>query len=122
MGPVTTFLVRYLYYPVVAVLLFNLLQRRHKERGRGKRIASLLAGVLLLVFWAVAFLFERFGVPDAYLAIPASGAGVLLYLLRSRFFPFRLRCTVCGKPLPLRTVLFDDANRCDPCSGEVPAP
>lgn len=116
MGTVTAFLVRFFYFPVVIVLVLNLIQRRHMKRGVKKRFATLYTAILLLFFWGVAYLFQIYRVPDIYLLVPAFAATGVFWCLRRKFFPFRLRCASCGARLPLRTVLFDDANLCDACS------
>jgi hypothetical protein len=112
---IVSFLSRFLFYPVVIILVFNLIQRRFVDRGTRKRYASLYFGVLVLAFWGVTFLFQRYGIPDGYLILPLSAAAALIAIRRKDFLPFRLRCASCGKRLSLRTVLFDDANLCDSC-------
>ena len=115
MGPVVSFLNRFLYYPVIVILVFNLIQRRFMDRGTGKRFASLYFGVLVLAFWGITFLFQRYRIPDGYLILPLAAAAALVVFRRKDFLPFRLRCASCGKRLPLRTILFDDSNLCGSC-------
>jgi 8-oxo-dGTP diphosphatase len=103
---------RALYYPVVAVFLFNLIQRRYMDRGLGKRFATLYIGLLLLIFWGVTFFLIRFSLSDLFL-IPS--VLILIFIgwyWRSRIFPFRLTCRKCGARLSLKSILTEDANMC----------
>jgi 8-oxo-dGTP diphosphatase len=113
---VTAFLVRFFYFPVVLVLVLNLIQRRHMARGVKKRFATLYQAILLLAYWGITYLFQIYRVRDIWLLAPTLAAAGLVLFLRGKFLPFRLRCVSCGARLPLRTVLFDDANRCEACS------
>ena len=118
-GAVSLFFSRYLYYPVVLILLFNLLQRRYKEKGLLKRFATLYLGIIVISLWAFSFLFLRFGIPDILLLSTPVVYAVLIIAFRDRMLPFRFRCTVCGRRLPSKTVIFVDSNRCPACEEAV---
>ncbi len=53
---VTSFLNRFLYYPVVLIFVLNLLQRKHVREGTSKRFATLYIGIGLLALWGYTFL------------------------------------------------------------------
>ena len=115
---ITRFLSRILYYPVVALFVVNLVQRRHMAAGLRKRYATLYLGGLLLAFWGSTFMILRFGLVDLML-LPAAGLCLaVLLLLRDSMLPFRLRCAVCGRRLGWREALYNDANMCAVCMRE----
>ena len=114
-GAVSHFFSRYLYYPVVLILLFNLFQRRYKEEGRSKRLATLYLGIMVMALWALSFFFLRFGIPDILLLSAPAVYTVLILAFRDRMLPFRFHCACCGKQLSPKTVMFIDSNRCSAC-------
>ena len=118
-GAVSLFLSRYLYYPVVLIFLFNLLQRRYKGEGQNKRLATLLLGSMILALWALSFLFLRFSIPDIFLLSAPAVFAVLIAVFRDKLLPFRLHCEVCGKRLPLKTVVSVDSNLCGVCGKDT---
>ena len=90
---VAQFLNKTLYFPVVLILIVNLLQRRHMKEGLAKRYATLYIGLILLLLWGFTFLMIRFGIPD-WLLIPYCLVGVTVTVLaRSKVVPFRLKCS-----------------------------
>ncbi len=112
---VTSFLNRFLYYPVVLIFALNLLQRRHVREGASKRLATLYIGIGLLALWGYTFLSNLLALDDLYL-IPVIIViiGVCIFF-RGHVFPFRLFCERCGKLLRLREFLYVDSNRCSIC-------
>jgi hypothetical protein len=112
---ISIFLQRYLLVLIVAVWIYHLSQRRRYATGERKRRATFYFTILLIGTWAVAFLFARYAVRDIFLVPLAVVASWVAIAQRRRLFPYRLRCASCGKPLPLRRVLFHDANTCPAC-------
>jgi 8-oxo-dGTP diphosphatase len=106
---------------LLAVLVFNLTQRKHLARGEGKRFASLFVAGFLLAFYGVTFLYQRFGIPPIFLAPFAAIEVGVAFLLRDRIFVFRARCAACGVRLPIERILYVDAALCEECSAEVEA-
>jgi 8-oxo-dGTP diphosphatase len=100
---------------LVAILVFNLTQRRHLEHGERKRFASLgLAGIVLLLYVST-IVTVRFNLPAVTLLIPVAVAGVLAYRYRKSLFIFNLHCSQCSSPLPLTKTLYYDNNLCGTC-------
>lgn len=100
---------------LLAVLLFNLSQRKHLAHGEAKRYSSLYLGGLLLGFYAATILFDKLHVPGAFLAVVFAVEGWLFYLFRRQILVVRVRCVECGARLPLERVLYWDSNKCELC-------
>ena len=108
------------YGLLVAVLVYNLTQRKHLEHGERKRFASLKFAGLILLFAVEVFLIRRLELSRA-LAIVAVGVALvsvlaLGYALRSSFAVYRRSCTSCARWLPLSRVLYYDDNLCLLCA------
>jgi hypothetical protein len=113
---VATILLKVLLVPIVAVWVFHMSNRRHRDAGTRKRMATLGITGLLIAMWVAAYAFERYGVADAWLALPAAALAVIAVLGRRFLFPWRLRCTKCGKPLGFTRAFSLDANLCGDCA------
>ena len=112
---VTSFLNRFLYYPVALIFVLNLLQSRHVREGTSKRFATLYIGIGLLALWGYTFLSNRFALDDLYLIPVVIVIIGLCIFFRGHVFPFRLFCKKCGQRLHLREFLYVDSNRCSTC-------
>jgi hypothetical protein len=108
-----------LLIPMVALWAFHLSQRRFKNAGVRKRIATLSLTLVLIGAWGAAWLFDRFDVPDFYLVFVAAAAVVLVAWQRKRLLPYRLRCVQCGKTLSFSRMLSWDSNKCEACEPPV---
>jgi len=115
---IARFLSRTLYYPVVAVFVINLVQRRHMRTGLRKRYATLHLGALLLAFWGATFLLIRFDLGDLFLIPLVLACVAVVLLFRDAVLPYRLRCAVCRRRLGPREILFYDSNLCAGCFRE----
>lgn len=120
-SPVAAVLGRYLYYLLMAILVLNLVQRKHMATGRNKRLATLYMAVAVLAFMAASLGIARLSRSDLLLVPAAAALGVLVFLNRGRLFPFRLRCRRCGARLDMDRILYHDSNRCADCDRETPA-
>lgn len=116
------FLAGNLLYLLLAVLLLNMIQRRHQAQTLRKRFATLYIAVLLLSLMAGAIVIVYFRLPDLLLLPLLAGLVLIGYFYRAHVFPFRLRCRLCGARLPWRRILFFDENTCDRCAGAGPPP
>ena len=84
------FLQKVLYYLLIALLVVNLLQRKHLKTGAKKRLATLYLAIVALVLMSAAVLIRRFNFSDSLL-LPVILAVVLLVLSKpGRFIPFRI--------------------------------
>ncbi len=110
----------YILVPLLAVWAYHLGLRKYAEVGKRKRMASLLAAVLLIVIWGVSYFFLQYGVEDLWLVPVFALAAALFFWQRKRFFPYRLRCASCGAPLPFAKILFFDSNACNACDPPKP--
>jgi hypothetical protein len=100
---------------MVALWAFHLYQRRFKDAATRKRITTLSYTVMIVVAWAVAWLFTQNGIGDVWLlALPALAVAAVAWQ-RGLFLPYRLHCVQCGKPLGLGRILSIDANTCEAC-------
>ena len=104
-----------LYALVIAILLLNLLQRKHHKYSHKKRMATLYFAILCLALMAVSLLIIRFSLSDLILAPVFLGLGIIIYLARDRIMPFRWHCQKCGKQLPFKRIIFFDSNCCKDC-------
>jgi len=113
------FLQKGLYYLLIALLVFNLLQRKHLKTGAKKRLATLYLAILALVLMTAVVLVRRFNFSESLL-LPVVLAAVLLVLSkRSRFIPFRINCLKCGQRLGWQRLLYHDSNLCEPCDNKI---
>ena len=100
---------------LLALLVFNLTQRKHLAHGEGKRFASLVFAGLALLHYAATIAILRFSLPDILLVIPIALALLVVIQLRQRLFLYRLHCLGCGMPLPITVTLYHDGNLCPGC-------
>ena len=112
---ISTLLMKILLVPMVALWAFHLFQRRFKEAGERKRIATLSLTVVVIGAWVAAWLFTRYGIDDTYLIAVAALAAAVVVWQRRLMLPYRLRCARCGKPLTITRVLNHDSNTCEAC-------
>jgi hypothetical protein len=112
---ISDFLQKILLVPMVALWAFHLYQRRFKEAGTRKRIATLSLTAVLIAVWAAAWVFARYGISDTYLLAVAVLAVAVVIWQRKLMLPYRLFCVQCGTPLGITRVLSYDSNKCEAC-------
>jgi len=113
------FLQKGLYYLLIALLVCNLLQRKHLKTGAKKRLATLYLAILALVLMTASVVVRRFNFSESLL-LPVILAAVLLILSKpSRFIPFRIHCFKCGQRLGWQRFLYHDSNLCDSCDNKI---
>jgi hypothetical protein len=91
-------------------VLLNFMQRKHGERARKKRIATLYLAIAAFAIQIYAGVIIQVGLSDPWL-VPgiAVVVGVVAFFHRHTF-PFRLRCAVSGERLDFETILYRDSN------------
>jgi hypothetical protein len=113
---INAFLASNLLYVLLAVLLLNMLQRRHHRETEHKRFATLYLAVLVLVLMAGAIVIVYFRLPDLLLLPLLLALALIGYLNRRHVFPFRLSCRICGAKLGWDRILYFDDNTCAACT------
>ncbi|MCK5737088.1 MAG: hypothetical protein KAH21_11445 [Spirochaetaceae bacterium] len=102
-------------WPLVIVLVPNLLFRKYGQSAGKKRMSSLFQAIAVFVITtAAAFIVEK-QFSDKYLFLAVVLVAVVLYLFRDRVFPYKLKCAECDAKLELKTIYFMDDNLCTDC-------
>ncbi len=106
-------------WPLIVLLVPNLMFRRYGQSAGKKRMSSLLQAIaVFLITTMAAFIAERgveLGLSDKYLFVGIAAVAVLLYVFRERVFPYRLSCVKCDARLEFKTIYFMDDNLCTDC-------
>jgi len=100
---------------LMALLVFNLTQRRHLEHGEQKRFASLGFSGIALLWYAAALVIIRFSLIEILFLVPAAVSALVTYRFRKSLFLFRLHCAGCGSLLRISATLYHDDNLCGEC-------
>lgn len=105
-----------LYYLMIAILIFNLTQRKHQQRAQKKRFASLYAAGAVLILMAGGIGVVQLGLEGAFFLLPALLVLAYLYLLRDKIFLFRPGCAECGTRYSWQQIFYEDepSCRCNP--------
>jgi len=112
---ISNLLQKVLLVPMVGLWAFHLYQRRFKEAGTRKRIATLSLTTVIIGAWAAAWVFARYGISDTYLLAVAVLAVAVVVWQRKLMLPYRLSCARCGTPLSITRILSHDSNKCEAC-------
>lgn len=96
------------YWLFIAIIVINLLQRRHREKAEQKRYATLYLAIIVLIIYAGTLTIERYTLSWWYSFPIACIASLAFYLLRKRIMVFRLRDSSTKRFLPLSEILFQD--------------
>ncbi len=106
------------YYLFIAVIVLNLFQRKYRERGQDKRIASLFISIMVFIVYFGAITIRAKNLPEIWILLPLAVDISLFYALKKRILVFRKSCTRCGKNLSAAELFCLDSNLCRECSGE----
>lgn len=102
-------------WPLVVVLVPNLMFRRYGQGASKKRMSSLMQAIaVFLITTVAAFVVER-ELSDKYLFAGIAVVIALLVIFRERVFPYRLTCVECDDKLEFKTIYFMDDNLCASC-------
>jgi len=107
-----------LYWVIIAVLVVNMLQRKHIATGGKKRIATLILASLILGLNMLFALILSTGMPQWTALIALLIVIGIGYMLRNRLLLFRLHCASCGTKLDWQSILYHDDNLCGSCRKE----
>ena len=102
-------------WPLIVVLIPNLMFRRYGQAAGKKRMSSLFQAITVFLITTIAQLVAARGLTDNYLYIGVAVVAVLLYIFRERVFPYRLSCAECDARLDFKTIYFMDDNLCTDC-------
>lgn len=100
---------------LIAVLIFNMIQKKFIANWGKKRLATFYISIGILSLLAASFVIFRYRISDLWL-IPV--AGVLLFiaiLKRPQILPFVARCSRCKRRLSFFEIFFSPANVCKIC-------
>lgn len=102
-------------WPLVVVLVPNLMFRKYGQGASKKRMSSLFQAIaVFLITTVAAFVVER-QLSDKYLLAGIAVVIVVLVIFREKVFPYRLTCVECDDKLDLKTIYFMDDNLCVSC-------
>jgi hypothetical protein len=104
---------------MIALWAFHLYQRRFKAAATRKRIATLSLTLVIIAAWGAAWIFQRYGVDDVYLAVVAACAVAVVIWQRKIVLPYRLHCVQCGKSLSMIRIFSHDSNKCEICDPPI---
>lgn len=102
-------------WPLVVVLVPNLMFRRYGQAAGKKRMSSLFQAIAVFLITSVAAFVTERGLTDTYLFIGIIVVAVMLYAFKDRVFPYRLSCAGCDARLDFKTIYFMDDNLCTDC-------
>jgi len=108
----------YLWF-LVAILVLNMMQRKHIPRSYKKRFATLIIASLAMLWQVFIVIILSRGWPH-YLAIVALLITIgVAYPFRKRILLFRTSCPSCNTKLTPTQILNFDDNLCDKCFKEA---
>lgn len=97
-----------LYWAFLAMLLLNILQRKHQQKAQRKRFATLYLALGVFGLLIVTQLILIYGGADWMLVPGFAAVGAVVYQYREHTFPFRLHSPVDGRRLTWDEILYDD--------------
>ncbi|RKX81394.1 MAG: hypothetical protein DRP60_00765 [Spirochaetes bacterium] len=112
---VSTWLAGLGIWPLVIVLVPNLLFRKYGQSAGKKRMSSLFQAIAVFLITTVAAFIVEKELSDKYLFLAVGVVALVLYLLRARVFPYKLKCVECDATLDFKTIYFMDDNLCTDC-------
>ncbi len=108
-------------WPLVIVLIPNLLFRKYGQSAGKKRMSSLFQAIAVFVITTVAAFIVEKELSDKYLFLAVAIVAIVLYMLRARVFPYKLKCVECDTALDFKTIYFMDDNLCTDCHSKKAA-
>jgi 8-oxo-dGTP diphosphatase len=102
-------------WPLIVVLVPNLLFRKYGKAASRKRMASLYHAIAVFLITTTAGFIVARELTDKYLLAGTALVIVLMVVFRKRVFPYRLTCAGCSKRLDSKTIYFLDDNLCPAC-------
>lgn len=103
------------YYVFLGWLVLNLVQRRYRGRGAGKRSATLYQAILIFIVYIGATVIREEGFEVKWIIIPLAVVAAAIYFFRDRILPYKRNCVNCGAKLNMNQIFLYDANLCEKC-------
>jgi 8-oxo-dGTP diphosphatase len=102
-------------WPLVVVLVPNLLFRKYGKAASRKRMASLYHAIAMFLITTTAGFVVAKNLTDIYLLAGTALVVILMVVFRDRAVPYRLTCAGCNTKLELKTIYFLDDDLCPAC-------
>jgi len=102
-------------WPLIAVLVPNLMFRRFGQATAEKRKASLYQAIAVFLITTLAASVVKSELTDIYFYVGLVVILLVLIILRGKIFPYRLNCVSCEGSLDIKTIYFMDNNLCVDC-------
>ncbi|MEX2442086.1 MAG: hypothetical protein WD492_00665 [Alkalispirochaeta sp.] len=99
-----------LYWVFLAMLLLNILQRKHQKKAEKKRFATLYLALGLFGLLIVSQLIVIYDGADWMLVPGFAAVAAVVYRYRRHTFPFRLYSPADGRRLTWDEILYDDTH------------
>lgn len=106
-----------LIWLLMAVLVFNLSQRKHRAYGERKRVATLFIAGGVMVLYGAAITINRFALPH-WLFLPVTAAVIAVFIWKKDLLPYKTHCVSCGEKLSFQRFLYYDSNLCENCDDQ----
>lgn len=102
-------------WPLVVVILPNLLFRRYGPRSFDKRKANLFQALTVFAITTSAAFVASRELTDIYFYTATVVVVIIVVIFRKNIFPYRLTCVECDAKLDYQTIYFRDDNLCKSC-------
>lgn len=105
---ISAYLTDVLYWTFLAILLLNILQRKHQKKAHRKRFATLYLALGIFALLMVSQLILIYEGGDWMLLPGFAAVSAVIYRYRGTTFPFRLRSPADGRRLTWDEIFYDD--------------
>lgn len=105
---IADFLTDILYWTFLAMLLLNIIQRKHQKKAERKRFATLYLALAIFGLLIVSQLIVIYDGADWMLVPGFALIALVVYRYRRHTFPFRLHSPRDGRLLTWEEILYDD--------------
>ena len=109
------FIAKNFYYLFLGLIIFNMIQRKYRGVGGNKRMASLIAAIMVFILYIGAHGIKAKNLPEYWISVPIFIDITLFYALKNKLFIFKRNCIECGKKLSTKEMLYIDSNLCADC-------
>ncbi|MBN2532593.1 MAG: hypothetical protein JXB88_06855 [Spirochaetales bacterium] len=118
LNPASYILLKSLPLLIMAVLIFNMIQRVLWKGWGKKRSSSFYSALLITSLLAAAALIMRFKLNDLLLIPVILGIIFFIMVKRKILFPYKTKCIQCGNPLSIKRIIAIESNLCRNCESD----